>query len=153
MSEENGTMNTLVRGIGLVVLVLGLVLALITIREAWLLYHQPARVERFAVAIETGSNIDHSLSSLRESVAADAPAGNDEPAAATPGSEAAAAPDNIRVSYFLAWVIVLLLLLLLARIALSAIKTGGELALYDTHIRQFARQLLKETGAGGQRNR
>jgi len=153
MSEENVMMNTLVRGIGLLVLVLGLVLALVTIREVWLLYHYPERVERFAIAIEKGSNIDHSLSSLRESVTADTDKENGVNAAAAPETRPAAASGNIRVSYFLAWVIVLLLLLLLARIALSAIKTGGELALYDTQIRQFARKLIKEAGDAGQRSR
>ncbi|MEE9575557.1 MAG: hypothetical protein V3W03_05590 [Gammaproteobacteria bacterium] len=49
------------------------------------------------------------------------------------------------MSYFFAWVIALLLLLLIARISLTAIKTGGELVLFDMQIKQFARMVAKES--------
>jgi hypothetical protein len=35
--------------------------------------------------------------------------------------------------------------MLIGRLALAAIKTGGELALYDREVKGFARTLLKET--------
>jgi len=37
------------------------------------------------------------------------------------------------------------LLMLIARISLTAIKTGGELVLFDMQIKQFARMLAKES--------
>jgi hypothetical protein len=43
----------------------------------------------------------------------------------------------------------LLLLLLIARIGLGAIKTGGELVLYDMQIKRFAKMLVRESGNAG----
>jgi hypothetical protein len=148
--EDNGrnTLGMIVRGSGFFLLVIGLLVSLLTISEALKLYHEPGRIERFALAIENGSNIDKSLGSLRESAIADtnkdeaAPA----PAAGQTVQEPAHKLDNVRVSYFLAWIIDLLLLLLIARIGLGAIKTGGELVLYDMQIKRFARMLIKESG-------
>ncbi|MGH6636283.1 MAG: hypothetical protein ACRED0_09190, partial [Gammaproteobacteria bacterium] len=44
-----------------------------------------------------------------------------------------------KLSYFAAWGIVIMLLLLIGRLAMIAIKTGGELALYDRHVKHLAR--------------
>ncbi|MDZ7735412.1 MAG: hypothetical protein U5P41_04205 [Gammaproteobacteria bacterium] len=52
---------------------------------------------------------------------------------------------RLRLSYYIAWVIALILLLLLARISLAAVRTGGELVLYETQMKRFARELVKET--------
>ncbi|MGH8119888.1 MAG: hypothetical protein ACRESK_04660, partial [Gammaproteobacteria bacterium] len=75
-------MNVIVRCAGLFLLVVGLLVGLVTIREALLLYNNPDRVERFAVAIEKGSNIDKSLTSFRESAVSDG--GNAEANSSTP---------------------------------------------------------------------
>ena len=153
--EDTGksTMGMVVRGAGLFILVVGLLVGLVAIWEALQLYHEPDRIERFALAIEKGSNIDKSLRSLRDSTLADAGKDENVPAPASDKTAQAPAPasDNVRVSYFLSWVIVLLLLLLIARLALAAMKTGGELALYDMQVKQFARMLVKESGKTGGR--
>ena len=146
--EDNGknTLSVIVRGSGFFLLVIGLLVSLLTIGEALNLYHKPERIERFALAIEKGSNIDKSLSSLRASAITDSRQDETAPAAGNATPEPVPNPNNVRVSYFLSWIIVLLLLLLMARIGLAAIKTGGELVLYDMQIKRFARMLIRESG-------
>jgi len=145
MYEENSIsesgknlMSMLVRFIGLFLLLFGLYVAVQVLLESYNLYQKPEQIERFAIAIERGSNIDKSLVSFRKTVTSDSEGSN--------VAESNRSSNDIRVSYFFAWIIVLLLLLLIARISLSAIKTGGELVLYDMQIKQFARMLAKETG-------
>ena len=141
-----GIMAITVRVIGLFLLLAGLWVAVHVMLEALELYQNPQKIERFAVAIEQGSNIDKSLVSLRESVPRDS--GDEDPGTITPPDPQPASfqsSANVRVSYFLAWVIVILLLLLIARISLTAIKTGGELVLYDMQIKQFAKMLVRES--------
>ncbi|MBI4006115.1 MAG: hypothetical protein HY356_05560 [Gammaproteobacteria bacterium] len=137
-----GLMSLVVRLIGLCLLLAGLWIAFKVMLEAYALYREPQRIERFARAIEQGSNIDKSLVSIRDEMLTES---TDESADKAPESNPAHSSGNIRVSYFFAWVIVLLLLLLIARISLSAIKTGGELVLYDMQIKQFAKLLIKES--------
>ena len=57
---------------------------------------------------------------------------------------AARAVPELRFSYFVAWMIAILLLLLIGRLALGAVRTGGELALYDVKVGKLARALLRE---------
>ena len=139
-------MSILVRIVGLFLLLAGLWVAILVMLEALELYRKPQHIEQFAKAIERGSNIDKSLVSIRKHVSA-----NPDPA--NPEDVTTADPirtsNDIRASYFFAWIIALLLLMLIARISLSAIKTGGELVLYDMQIKQFARMLLKESGKNG----
>jgi hypothetical protein len=93
-----------------------------------------------------GSNIDKSLVSFRNEIISDEAGG---PAGENAETITMQSSGNIRVSYFFAWMIVLLLLLLIARISLAAIKTGGELVLYDMQIKQFARTLVRESSRSG----
>jgi hypothetical protein len=130
-------LSIVVRMCGLLLLFIGLWIAIQVFSEALALYKDPANIERMATAIEAGSNIDKSLIPIRDSLL-----GEDETA-----SEASSAPEvnatGFRISYFIAWVVDLLLLLLLARIAVMAIKTGGELALYDAQVKRLAREIVK----------
>lgn len=126
-------LNVIVRLCGLILLFIGLWIAIQVFTEALSLYRDPGNIERVATAIEAGSNIDKSIAPIRDSILTEDETSN-PPAAASSG---------FRISYFIAWVIQLLLLLLLARISVMAVKTGGELALYDAQIKRFARQLLK----------
>lgn len=135
-------LNVVVRGTGLVLLLTGVYVALLVISSAWSLYDDPASIESFAHAIERGSNLDLTLS---QSATAgrrqlEAPAADAE---VTQESESAAAPV-FRFSYFAAWLIAILLLMLVGRLAIAAVKTGGELALYDVQVRKLARALLQE---------
>lgn len=128
--------SIIVRLSGLVLLFIGLWIAIQVFYEALSLYKDPGNIERVAIAIETGSNIDKSVAPLKDSLL-----GEEE--ATIEDKTAAPANNGIRISYFIAWVITILLLLLLARISIMAIKTGGELALYDAQIKKLAKQLIK----------
>lgn len=145
-----------VRALGLVLLLFGMWLALEVLNEAWQLYHEPHRIERFADAIEAGSNIDRSIAPLQldagtakggtpGATAANVPGSYDSSAATTTQKNTGDPHYRLRLSYYLAWVIVLLLLLLLARISLGVVRTGGELVLYETQMKRFARELVRET--------
>jgi len=143
-------MSFIVRILGMFLLLAGLWVALQVLLTAQDLYEHPEKIERFAVAIEKGSNIDKTLAPIRDSLIADNGSGNDvQQYAETEKRPASTGTNNIRLSYFFAWVIALLLLLLIARISLTAIKTGGELVLYDMQIKQFARMLAKESHKTG----
>jgi hypothetical protein len=136
-SVAQSTMSWLVRLAGLVLLGVGLWAALGVINEAWSIYQNPksSRVESLARAIDEATRIDMVLApSQRADAGADAA-----------GPERA---STLRLSYFIAWPIVMLLLLLVGRLAMAAMKTGGELALYDVQIRRFARELMREAVRG-----
>ncbi len=145
-SEATDTiLGIIVRLCGLVLLFIGLWIAIQVFNEALALYKNPENIERIAVAIERGSNIDKSLVPLKQTLM-----GEDEQQqepSITQAKTAALKNDanNIRVSYFVAWVVELLLLILLARISLMAVKTGGELALYDAQVKKLARQIVKNS--------
>ena len=139
--------SIVVRTIGLFLLFAGLWVAIQVLTEALDLYRNPGNIERMAVAIEQGSNIDRSLVPLKDSLAAEENADASYPTQNR--AETAPSPvtptEAFRLSYFIAWVIAILLLLLIARIALATMKTGGELALYDVHVKRFARALISES--------
>ena len=97
---------------GLVLLFSGLLIGFIVILEAFSLYNDPVQIERFAEIIELGSNIDKVIP---------------QPDQRT---------DSFRLSYFAAWSITLLLLMLISMIAFTAVRTGGELVLYELKIKQ-----------------
>jgi hypothetical protein len=141
MSSLNETskdvLSIVVRMCGLLLLFAGLFLAVYTFGEVLNLYKDPTNIERMAKFIESGSNIDKSIAPIRDSIL-----GEDGDEAGT----LAISKDNkdgFRISYFIAWVVDLLLLLLLARIAIMAVKTGGELTLYDAQMNRFAKKIVK----------
>ena len=135
-SPDKRVISILVRTLGVLLLVAGLILVFLVIREAWGLYKYPERVEAFAATVEQGSNIDKTLAPRRT--------GDDL------GSLAIGEGDNeqessIRLSYFFAWFIVFGLLLLLSKIGIGVITTGGKLALYDLEVKRLARALVAES--------
>lgn len=130
--------HLIVRAAGFILMFVGLWIGLKTINEAWSLYQQPQNIERLARAIEQGSNLDKALTSRTDVATTDA---------STDGqvrevNEAL----GFRLSYFVAWVIAILLLMLIGRLAIAAVKTGGELALYDLQIKRFAKYLTEQAG-------
>jgi hypothetical protein len=129
----------LVRVLGLCFLVIGIGAAVIILREAWTLYQDPARIERFAAAIERGSNLDKIFSLPANGTAETGAEGE-----ATGESSAPAADTQLRLSYFAGWFLVLLLMLVASVTAIAAVSAGGRLVLYDTDIRQLSRAVVKE---------
>lgn len=130
-----------VQGCGFVLLAVGLWIALAVIAEAWSLYQDPARVERVADAIERGSHLDRTLAAAGGATPMTDEEAAESPAAPAPGSPG---PNTFRLSYFVAWIITLLLLMLVGRLAIAAVKTGGELVLYDRQFKRLARELVRE---------
>lgn len=147
-SEQSGTsdfLSTLVRLMGLAMLVIGLFVGIKVIFTAWDLYEQPQQIERFADAIEHGSNLDSLLASLTPKLTnnrSSAPTTIDTNEQNVTTSEEQHKP--LRITYFLAWFIAILLLMVIGGLASRAIKTGGELALYDLQVKRFANLLMKE---------
>lgn len=123
----------IVRAIGFLLLIVGLWIGLKAINEAWGLYKDPQNIERFAQAIEKGSNLDKAIASVKSE-------GENQ----TTGDASQVAALGFRLSYFAAWVLAILLLMLVGRLALAAVKTGGELALYDMQIKKFAKLIAQE---------
>lgn len=146
LSVTGRVMTVVVRFVGVLLLVVGLIIGLKVIGEAWSLYTDPDRIERFATAIERGSNLDRALAPMRPTPLA-VPAPNpllDSGVALAPAPGLQDPPPPFRLSYFAGWFIALLLLLLIGRLSIAAIRTGGELALYDIRLRQVARSLVRE---------
>jgi len=135
----------LVRLLGLGFLVVGIGAAVIILNEAWMLYKEPARIERFALAIEHGSNLDK-IFALSTSETVKTGAQGDTAGSASSSSDAAesAGDVNFRPSYFAGWFLVLLLMLVASITAIAAVSAGGRLVLYDTDIRQLSRAVIKE---------
>ncbi len=141
---DQGTriLNLVVRGFGLVLLLVGMIVALMVITSAWSLYDDPEKIESFARAIERGSNLDLSLSSAkttgrRQSDSSSVDGG--------PTLEKTVAPrPEFQFSYFIAWLIAILLLMMIGRLSITAVRTGGELALYDVQVQKLARAMLEE---------
>lgn len=144
--------SVIVRLIGMLILFVGLYVGLKVILEAWGLYQSPERIEPFAAAIERGSNIDRIFSATVKRISSEISedvvmpsAGEAHVSEATPARASAAAPDKtLRLSYFAAWLIAMMLFLIIGSLAMSAISTGGRLALYDTEMRKFSRQVVRE---------
>ncbi len=135
----------LVRLLGLCFLVIGIGAAVIILREAWTLYQEPARIERFAAAIERGSNLDK-IFALNGGETAETSdqgdtVGDSSPQPVASGS---AGSTTLRLSYFAGWFLVLLLMLVASITAIAAVSAGGRLVLYDTDIRQLSRAVVKE---------
>jgi disulfide bond formation protein DsbB len=137
-SKTTDLLSILVRSLGLIMLIIGLYIGIKVIFEAWKLYEEPQRIERLADAIDNGSHLDNAISSITSS-ALDVKPSDDSVRA-----QVSNADDSLRVSYFLAWFLAVLLLLIISGLAMSAIKTGGQLALYDLEVKRFARQLIEE---------
>lgn len=141
----------IVRLVGLAVLFVGLWVGMKIILEAWSLYQSPERIERFAVAIERGSNLDKIFSVTVQRVssdvvgaATDESLGSDSVQPAAAEAEDASPATGLRLSYFAAWFIVMMLFLIIGSLAMSAITTGGRLALYDTEVKKFSREMARE---------
>lgn len=131
-------LSALVRLIGLAVLIVGLWVGVKIILEAWALYEDPSRIVRFADDIQAHSNLDGVIGSL----AAEAESTGAGAGASEQGARQHA--GGLRLSYFAAWFIVLLLMFVIGSLAMAAITTGGHLVLYDLQVRTHSRAVVRE---------
>ena len=140
-------LNLTVRYFGLCLMVVGLLVSLMVIISAWSLYRSPGHIERFAEAVEQGSRLDLTLSRVTQNgqqqldtsdrAGISLPSGSSATKTATPQA-------SFRFSYFMAWLIAILLLMMVGRLAIAAVRTGGELALYDIEIKKLVRAAKAE---------
>ncbi len=128
LETTEGVLRVIVRLVGIALVLIGAWIGVSTIEEAWALYRDPGRVERFAVAIEKGSGIDTTL--------------------AASGRTAEDSSAGFRPSYFLSWIVAILLLLLIARIAVWTIATGGRLTLHETRSKNVTREPASRSVGG-----
>ena len=146
LTRSDRQLNLVVRGFGLVLLVVGLIVALTVIVSAWSLYLSPTHIERFAQAVEQGSHLDLTLTNATQRGQQQLDSSDRAGVSATPRTPISIATQpGLRLSYFMAWLIAILLLLLVGRLAIAAVRTGGELALYDVQVKKLARALIKES--------
>ena len=139
-SDTTDFLSIVVRLLGLVMLLIGLFVGIKVIFQAWDLYKQPQNIERFADAIEQGSHLDIMLAKFTSQ-----PKANDSESITQQSvQKAETSTESLRLTYFLAWIIAVLLLMVIGGLASSAIRTGGQLALYDLQFKRFARQLIEE---------
>ena len=130
-------LGAVVRVVGLVVLFVGLWVGIKVILEAWALYEQPQRIVRFADDIQKHSNLDGIIGSLGAAESGEASTSEGRPK--TQGAD-----NGLRLSYFAAWFVALLLIFVIGSLAMSAITTGGQLALYDLQLKRYSRSVIKE---------
>ncbi|MCP5143867.1 MAG: hypothetical protein H6978_03485 [Gammaproteobacteria bacterium] len=116
------------RGFGIALMIIGAVVMLRVMYEGWALYRHPERIGYFVTAIEQGTNLDQVTFN--------------RPDEATGLNQSNAPP--FRIAYFAAWIIVILLLLLVCRLALGAIRTGTDLAMHDARMRAFVKLLAQQ---------
>lgn len=136
-ADAKSTTNYLtifIRAVGVIVLLVGVWIGVKVMSEAWALYQAPHHIERFANAVEHGSNLDKVLSIRAAGIGAE----HNMPDKTSMTRYEEAEKPVFKLSYFAAWGIVIMLLLLIGRLAMIAIKTGGELALYDRQAKRLA---------------
>jgi disulfide bond formation protein DsbB len=141
-SATTDFLSIVVRLLGLVMLLIGLFIGIKVIFEAWDLYKNPQNIERFADAIEQGSHLDVMLAKFTSQPKAKTD--NNETTNQQVSPQAETSAESLRLTYFLAWIVAILLLMVVGGLASSAIRTGGQLALYDLQVKRFARQLITE---------
>ncbi len=113
-------MEFMVKVVGTILLLFGLWAGIKVMLEGFHLYRDPIKIETFASAIEKGSNIDKAMTPVNDEITTDR--------------------NEFRLSYFAAWVIALSLLLLISMIAFAAIKTGGELVLFESKVKRLTKE-------------
>ena len=111
-------LGLLVKVLGLVLLFAGLVAGIWVLLEALSLYRQPEGILPLVAAIEQGSGLDRLL-----------------------GGDGGTAAANVRLAYFPAWFIAVLLLLVIGQLAVTAVRAGAELLLADSRLRRLLRAL------------
>lgn len=172
-SEQGANpVTVLVQVAGLIVLVGGLFSAAQVVSRGWALLEKPATIVPFAEEIERQTHLNQFVgqfnlmfeffrranSALPPGVPL--PAKGDSiydpvpyptkgaPAQQTlPTDSATAAPREPNASYFVAWIITIILLGLIARISLWAVTEGGKLVLFSGNQDRQLKRVIRELAA------
>lgn len=133
--EPRDWSSILVQVIGVILLLTGLWAAIHVLLEAMRLYRDPVRIEQLALAIERGSNLDNTL---RQNFI-DTGDEDDDSRLSSNGSPAPPA-GGVHLSYFVAWIIALFILMLISMIAMATIRAGAGLLLQGRKEQEIERQ-------------
>ena len=148
-------LEILVRAVATILFVAGFSAAIFVLEQAKDLYENPSSIEYFAEQIEVATNLDRRISQVLagalstrldttpktdedsdiiedQATTANATGEGDAP---MQGDATVQGDAPVRLSYFVAWLIVILLLSLLIRISLAMAHTGGILVLHDLKAR------------------
>ncbi len=131
--------DALIRAIGLILLLIGLGAGIQVLLEALKLYRDPYKIEQLSHVIEQAFNPDKNLSKT-ETKETDYNSGK----AIITSLNYQSREQEIHLSYFVAWIIALLILMLLSMIAFSFIRAGSELVLQDRQMKSHVHLLIKE---------
>ena len=115
--------TAVVRAAGLALVLVGLWAGVKVVFEAWGLYRDPAAVDRLARVIDRASHVDALMAPRSGSTASAGETGT----RGTPPPQTS--EESFRPSYFLAWTLAILMLLLVGKLASWTVRAGGELAL------------------------
>ena len=157
-SETRGGMTVgAIRLIGLGVLLAGLYSAAQVGIKAWELLENTDQVTRLSESIEKQSHLNTFVGEMRglmDLIKKTRESGqllSDVGQGTTPKTYGSATPNQVsndpplfNASYFSAWGIVLVLLALIAKISLWAVREGGKLALYSVNSDQQLKGILRE---------
>ena len=125
--------NALVRISGVVLVAVGVWAAVSVVFEAWNLYRDPSRVERFAAVLEEATGLrapsatGHQQRRGPDTGKTGSPAGVADSTAEAKHRD----PLALRLAYVFAWLLVVLLLLMIGKLANWTIVAGAKLAFAD----------------------
>ena len=121
LDVTQGVLGILVRLTGIGLMAVGLWVGVEVVIEAWALYRDPGRIQVFADALERGMNINAMMAELTRP---------------TVGEGVSAQPKTpLGIAFMLAWFIAPMLLFTVGYLAMSAVRTGGMLALGNPRLR------------------
>ncbi len=145
-AEGIGIFTSFVRIVGIGVLIFGLWIGYQVVSESWQLYRSPEKIEKYAEKVEQGSKMDkfgESLCKMSHEMMTETV--KRMPQMQDSKQEKELTPlVPFRLSYFAAWGIIVLLLLVIGKIACWIIFTGGKLALYSGNTEKLAQAMVRQ---------
>ncbi|NUM37384.1 MAG: hypothetical protein HUU50_22815 [Candidatus Brocadiae bacterium] len=153
MEKENAgsgsvdVVSALVRFLGLAILLFGLWIGYQVVSEAWQLYHSPEKIQKYSEKVESGSKINEfgeSVCKLVHETMSETVKKMPQMADQKAEQKELTPLKPFTVSYFAAWGIVVLLLLVVGKLACWIISTGGKLAMYSGNTEKVAKAMIKQ---------
>jgi hypothetical protein len=154
------TLTNIIRGIGIIILFLGLWIGLKIVNTSWSLFEDDTVIDNLAKKIESRSHIDSTISSLfkarNDNNSNELPKVSDikesektnqlaEPVTTKQKYSSLDSLKNFQPSYFLAWLVGVILLILVGHISALAITTGAKLCFIVQPSKNYLqREDLKE---------
>ncbi|WP_372366508.1 hypothetical protein [Candidatus Uabimicrobium sp. HlEnr_7] len=140
--------NYVMKTVGIVIVVIGVVFLFSITKQIWELFENPNIVKDFAMQIEKESNVDKFtyaliIELLNKQEKTIAPDENQQPNN-QPVANNLIQREQIKISYFAAWIFKILLLLVITKIALWMIREGGIIARKEKENKALIASVAKE---------